>query len=148
MAVEIQTELGVRVTVVDWATISLEEQLLLIGDATVLLTPPGGVSFISWYLPRGATSIRLGKADSARMEWNTFNYLGYIHNDHVLCNHDGKDGVCNSEDITSLVRKGFHRYETFGAALGLRGTNLAPLPQDKAPDIIPNTGPQYLGDRP
>lgn len=50
---EIRAKLKVKVTLIDWATLSIGDQLRLIGSATVHITGPGGGSFIAVYLPRG-----------------------------------------------------------------------------------------------
>jgi hypothetical protein len=56
---ELRKTLSVKVTLIDWATISITEQLELIGSATVHITGPGGGSFIAIYLPRGHSPLPL-----------------------------------------------------------------------------------------
>lgn len=62
---------------VEWDKLSIAEQFELIRTTTVHLSPPGGVSFISLFLPRWATSIRLYSMQY-RLEYHIFHYLGYI----------------------------------------------------------------------
>ena len=61
----------------------------------------------------GATSIRLASSDEYhKMEWPTFNYLGYIFNDHLLC----PAGECDLPEILHRVEVGLKNYERFGAS--------------------------------
>jgi len=100
----------VKVTLIDWATISIEEQLRLIGSATIHITGPGGGSFIAIFLPRGATSIRLYSQDYG-MEFHFFNYLGYIHNDY----RHAPRGVVDRANVADLVQIGMHRFDSMQA---------------------------------
>jgi len=105
---------GVRVSMVEWKSLSLQEQVALIGTATVHITPPGGISFIAVYLPRGATSIRLAhQAKDFKMEWNTFNYLGYITPQHVDC----PNSTCPTDQVVSMVGAALQDYAAFGSAI-------------------------------
>jgi len=102
---------GISVIIVDWADLSLVEQIRLIGSSTVHITPAGGGSYIGAYLPRGATTIRLYREDS-RLDWHIFHYLGYVHVKHVNC----PDGDCPRDDIIEMVGEAMTRYDEFGAA--------------------------------
>ena len=96
-----------NVLMIEWSEISIQEQLEIISSTTVHLTPPGGVSFISFFLPRWATSIRLYSSDWL-LEWNFFNYLGYMHPEHVNC----PGGNINITNVEQLVEDSIHRYDT------------------------------------
>ena len=64
---------GVKVTVVEFATMPVAEQIRLIGDATVHITEPGGGSFIGVWLPRHATHIRCSSPGGYGMDHQLFN---------------------------------------------------------------------------
>eukprot|EP00040_Diaphanoeca_grandis_P026860 m.151396 g.151396 ORF g.151396 m.151396 type:complete len:559 (+) comp30758_c0_seq2:284-1960(+) len=98
-----------HVVVVDWATMTIQDQLKLIGNTTVHITGAGGGSFIAIYLPRGATTIRLYKQEFG-MEFHFFNYLGYIHTDHL---HTDTRGNVNTSVLDTTVDLALRRYETF-----------------------------------
>jgi len=97
----------VEVVVVEWAKLSVADQMELIRTTTVHVTPPGGVSFIAIFLPRWATSIRLYSMEY-RMEWNFFHYLGYISVEHVNCQNAEKIPL---RETLQLVEEGLRRYE-------------------------------------
>lgn len=112
LGVAIHSTLGVEVTLIDWASISIEKQLHLIGTSTVHITGVGGGSYIGLFLPRGATSIRLYPIEiDFGMDHHIFNFLGYVHTDHrrVL------NGAINHTDVLGLVHQAMRRYETLGA---------------------------------
>jgi len=83
---------GVAVTLVDWVDYNITEQFKLIGSATVYISCGGAGSFISMYLPRGATAIRLysdsmeeGTGEKGKLiEWNLFSYLGHIQTRYMV----------------------------------------------------------------
>ena len=101
----------VEVVVVQWEKLSLKEQLDLARSTTVHLTPPGGVSFISIFLPRWSTSIRL-YSDEYMMEWNFMNYLGYIALNYVDCQ---KDNLIPLDEVLDFVEEGLERYDEYRA---------------------------------
>jgi hypothetical protein len=47
----------IPIQVVDWSSMSIEEQLQLLLNTTILVTPAGGVSMTAPFLPRGAHAI-------------------------------------------------------------------------------------------
>eukprot|EP01084_Bolivina_argentea_P003610 6777_1 len=96
-----------NVLVVEWQKLTIVEQLDIISKTTVHLTPPGGISFISMFLPRWATSIRL-YPNEFMLEWHLFNYLGYIHPEYINCPH----GQISVDSVVDLVQKGFSRFES------------------------------------
>lgn len=104
----------IEVITVEWHELSLVEQLDLIRNTTIHLTPPGGVSFIAMFLPRFSTSIRLYSTEYG-MEHHIFNYLGYIANEYVDCRNDAMIPI---NDTIELVLDGLRRYDTFRVAEG------------------------------
>jgi len=116
---ELRTKLKVKVTLIDWATLTITEQLRLIGSATVHVTGPGGGSFIAIFLPRGATSVRLYSA-AFGMEFHFFNFLGYIHPVYRHAN----GGTVDRAQLMADVKFGMRRYEIF---------NRRTFPQESAP---------------
>ena len=109
LAAKLRSTYQIPVITIDFAKISLEEQLRLIGNSTVHITPPGGGSHIAIYLPRGATTIRL-YSNEFRLEWHIMHYLGYIHAEHVRC----PKGKCVQTEVVGLVGEALERFETFG----------------------------------
>lgn len=103
------------VLVTDWGKYSLIEQLELIARTTVHVTGPGGGSFISMYLPRGSTTIRLyNQQELNLMEAELFDYLAFVHPVYITL-PEGGDIVLN--DMLAHVETGLRRYEDFGAPL-------------------------------
>lgn len=100
-----------EIVVVQWEKLSLKEQLDLARSTTVHLTPPGGVSFVSIFLPRWSTSIRL-YSDKYMMEWNFMNYLGYIAVNYVDCQ---KDNLIPLDEVLDFVEEGLERYDEYRA---------------------------------
>ena len=105
--------------VVDFAKLPLAKQVRLAGESTVHITGPGGGSFIAMYLPQGATTIRLyPMAHEYRMEWNFFNYLGFVHVEHVPCfgtlSEKGWELGIPYSRVLQLVLRSFERYQAFG----------------------------------
>ena len=105
--------------VVDFAKLPLAKQVRLAGESTVHITGPGGGSFIAMYLPQGATTIRLyPTAHEYRMEWNFFNYLGFVHVEHVPCfgtmSEKGWELGIPYSRVLQLVLQSFERYKAFG----------------------------------
>lgn len=97
-----------EVEVVEWHRLTIVEQVQLATRTTVLVTPPGGVSFISIFLPRWATTIRL-YSHEFRMEWHIMHYLGYIMSEHVKT----PGGKIPIRDVVAMVDKGLKRYDAF-----------------------------------
>eukprot|EP00035_Acanthoeca_spectabilis_P012868 m.233773 g.233773 ORF g.233773 m.233773 type:complete len:538 (+) comp15742_c0_seq2:428-2041(+) len=108
----IRETLNVKVTVIDWATIPIADQLRLIGSATVHITGPGGGSFIAIYLPRGSTSVRLYSKDFG-MEFHFFNFLGYLHPVY----REARANLINTSELVDDVKLGMQRYEHFNPTL-------------------------------
>ena len=75
----------VEVVVVRWSTLSFSEQLNLIGKASVLVTPCGGVSFIGSFLPVGGGLI-------------VMDYLSSMH-DHEVFGCSGKNQSCSMDAL-------------------------------------------------
>ena len=99
----------IEIAVVKWHMLSLKEQLDLIRTTTVHITPPGGVSYISIFLPRWATSIRLYSRDFNN-DYHITNFLGYIAPEHV----DGKGGRIPIEETMKHVAHSLERFDSFG----------------------------------
>ncbi|KAL7544191.1 hypothetical protein ACHAWF_007569 [Thalassiosira exigua] len=99
---------SVEIITVEWPELSFQEQLELISTTTVHLTPPGGVSFISLFLPKWATSVRLYPGDY-KMEWHIFHYLGYMTVEHVDC----PNGAIPITEAMQYVARGLQRFEDF-----------------------------------
>jgi hypothetical protein len=97
-----------EVNVVEWHKLTIRQQLELAASTTVLITPPGGVSYISIFLPRWATGIRLYPQDF-RNDWHIMHYLGYITNEHVKT----PGGEIPINDVVAMVDKGMKRYDAF-----------------------------------
>lgn len=107
-------EAHIDIVTVEWHTLPLVEQLDLIRNTTVHITPPGGISYIAIFLNKWATSIRLYSENSFGMDHHLFHYLGYMTNEHVDC----KEGMIPINDTVKLVRDGLQRYDTFRIADG------------------------------
>ena len=95
-----------KVLVVDWATLSMKRQLEIISQTTVHLTPPGGISYIAFFLPRWASTIRLYSSDYL-LDWHIFNYLGYIRPLHVNC----PKGIIEIAEVVDLVADSVDIYD-------------------------------------
>jgi hypothetical protein len=99
----------VEVVVVEWEKLSLWDQFDLIRTTTLHLTPPGGISYISIFLPRWTTSIRLYSSDF-KLDWHLFHYLGYMTVEHVDCQ---RNETIPLEETMELVAKSLERYDMF-----------------------------------
>lgn len=55
----LQERFGVQVEIVNPASFTLEEQIVMMQDTTVVVSPCGGVSFSSVFLPKGVSAIFL-----------------------------------------------------------------------------------------
>lgn len=98
----------IEVSVVQWHTMSMVEQLKTISQTTVHVTPVGGVSVIGMFLPRWATQIHpYNPKDTS--EWYIFNYLGYIHNEWVNL----KNGNIHVEAMLKYIQEGLERYTSY-----------------------------------
>ena len=103
---------------------------MFFGGQTVfkqLSNPKKSVDDITFYkikqnrlnLPQGATTIRLyPMAHEYRMEWNFFNYLGFVHVEHVPCfgtlSEKGWELGIPYSRVLQLVLQSFERYQAFG----------------------------------
>jgi hypothetical protein len=121
----------VDVVLTDFGGMDLAAQVELMSGTTVHISGPGGGSFIGFYLPRGATQIRLYAADFP-LDYQIFNALGYIHADYVscseqnvtalattsavLCGHSGSSGM-SFEYLSGLVQNALHRYQAVATAV-------------------------------
>jgi Glycosyltransferase 61 len=122
---------NVDVVLTDFGGMDLAAQVELMSGTTVHISGPGGGSFIGFYLPRGATQIRLYAADFP-LDYQIFNALGYIHADYVscseqnvtalattsavLCGHSGSSGM-SFEYLSGLVQNALHRYQAVATAV-------------------------------
>ena len=106
-----------KVTMVDWATMDITEQLKVIGSATVYISCAGAGSFISLYLPRGATAIRLysdtmdeGTGEKGKLiEWNLFSYLGHIQARYMVL----QGGKIKEPELFRTIANAFVRWNAF-----------------------------------
>ena len=101
---------GIEASLYQFHKKPMREQLEMIRSTTVLITPAGAGSHIAFFLPRGATAVRLYRGNFM-LEWHIFNYLAYIHVDHVSCPR----GDIPIESVLALAREGVRRYDTFRA---------------------------------
>lgn len=106
MGDEIKRRFNVPVRKLEWSDYSIQDQLRIAGNTTVLITGPGAGSFAALYLPRGATDIRLYESEFG-MEFHIFNYLGYIHSDYM----HAPEGAIDLESVYTLVALALQRYE-------------------------------------
>jgi Glycosyltransferase 61 len=120
---------NVEVVLTDFRGMDLAAQVELMSGTTVHISGPGGGSFIGFYLPRGATQIRLYAADFP-LDYQIFNALGYIHADYVscseqvatttsavLCGHSGSSSGMSFEYLSGLVQNALHRYQAVATAV-------------------------------
>ena len=104
-----QSEDIVEIVVVEWHKLSLKEQLELISTTTVHITPAGGVSMISLFLPRWSTSIRLYSVEFM-LDYHIVNYLGYFTPEHIDCQAGGMIPI---EDTMKYIAHGLERFDSF-----------------------------------
>lgn len=102
----VRTRFNVPVRMLEWSDYSIQDQLRIAGNTTVLITGPGAGSFAALYLPRGATQIRLYESEFG-MEFHIFNYLGYIHSEY----RQAPNGDVDKESVYKLVALALQRYE-------------------------------------
>ncbi len=107
----IQDELGLPVLLYEsWHAKPIKYQIKKLSEATVFITGPGSGSFISWFLPRGSTQIRLYPTKGIYMlEWFIFNYMSHMHTEHV----DASGGQFDQDAVMALVQMAVHRYDHF-----------------------------------
>lgn len=100
----------VHVQIVSLETMSFAEQVKVMVNTTVHVTTPGGGSFVSIFLPRGATAIRLFSMEYL-LEHHFFPYLGYIHVEHV--DVTANRHVVEPTILLPLVQDALNRFELF-----------------------------------
>mmetsp|Transcript_7197 Transcript_7197/g.17511 ORF Transcript_7197/g.17511 Transcript_7197/m.17511 type:complete len:544 (+) Transcript_7197:26-1657(+) len=91
-----------------WHAKPVKYQIQQMAISTIFITGPGSGSFISWFLPRGSTQIRLYPVWS-KMEWFIFNYMPHMHVEHL----DAKGGKFNEDKLMELVQMGLRRFDAY-----------------------------------
>merc|ERR1712032_815383 len=86
----------------------MRDQIIALRDATVHITAPGGGSFISFFMPDGATSLRIYDADYL-MEHHFFNYIPWLT--PIYLQFDRKNNTSMPRELMKEVGKAFDRYE-------------------------------------
>eukprot|EP00035_Acanthoeca_spectabilis_P033454 m.23702 g.23702 ORF g.23702 m.23702 type:complete len:967 (+) comp5989_c0_seq1:64-2964(+) len=125
----IRKRFKIKVTLVDFAELTIQDQLRLIGGATVHITGVGGGSFIGLFLPRGASHIRLASVSKDfAMDQQFFNFVGHIHTEH----RHAPNHVINRTDIVGLVSAALTRYELLGG--GWSHSNASVVAAGRAPE--------------
>lgn len=66
LAETMRTRLNIQADVIDIANYDLREQMALVQGYSIVVTPPGGISFTSAFLPPGALTVFIGVWDKAR----------------------------------------------------------------------------------
>ena len=130
------------VTVSGWGGLSFREQVKLLASASVFITGPGSGSFIGWYLPRGATMIRIYPTKFP-MEWHIFSFMAHIHTEYMdemdpKNNEANKIGVhANVSHALLLTEIALRRFEHVqqrqaGAQIVLHKATPAPTREEHA----------------
>ena len=151
---------GVDIVSVVPDELSIADQLALAGSATVCVTPPGGGSFFTWFLPPGAAALYLdvwggldgnwgqvGGERSVRYAlddnlWGRFNYVSDMH--YPICSlaemevgktrhMDGADMYLVPPRLALLVRAALAEVE--------RRIPPAALARAALPDLLPRLPP-------
>eukprot|EP00470_Lotharella_oceanica_P008064 CAMPEP_0170193410 /NCGR_PEP_ID=MMETSP0040_2-20121228/56813_1 /TAXON_ID=641309 /ORGANISM="Lotharella oceanica, Strain CCMP622" /LENGTH=326 /DNA_ID=CAMNT_0010442029 /DNA_START=26 /DNA_END=1006 /DNA_ORIENTATION=- len=91
-----------------WHGKPINYQISQMAKSTIFITGPGSGSFVSWFLPRGATQIRLYPV-GYMMEWFVFNYMPHMHVEHIKADN----GRFEEETVMELVKMGLHRYDHY-----------------------------------
>ena len=145
LAAKLRTTHGRDVDVVSvsgWGGLSFREQVKLLSSASVFITGPGSGSFIGWYLPRGATMIRIYPTQFP-MEWHIFSFMAHIHTEYLdemdpNNNEANKIGVhANVSHALLLTEIALRRFEHVqrrqaGAQLVLNKATPAPTRKEHA----------------
>mmetsp|Transcript_3159 Transcript_3159/g.4568 ORF Transcript_3159/g.4568 Transcript_3159/m.4568 type:complete len:271 (+) Transcript_3159:1159-1971(+) len=105
----IESELNVDVLIFEtWHGKPIKDQIKEMSRSTIFVTGPGSGSFISWFLPRGSTQIRIYPV-WFKMEWFLFNYMSHMHVEHV----DAEGGNFDEDEVMGMVEMGVHRYNHY-----------------------------------
>eukprot|EP00466_Bigelowiella_natans_P020596 jgi/Bigna1/73543/fgenesh1_pg.24_\ len=104
----IEESLNIEVMLfVTWHGKPIKYQIKEMSRSTIFITGPGSGSFISWFLPRGSTQIRL-YPEWFKMEWFLFNYMPHMHVEHINCKggHFDEDVIIDVETYLPYIMKG------------------------------------------
>jgi hypothetical protein len=89
-------------------------------NAQIFITGPGAGSHIGWFLPRGATMIRI-YPEEWMLEHHLFPHMSHMHVDHVNASaalrtqtHLATRGIFDHAEVLRLVRLGLRRFERAG----------------------------------
>jgi len=95
---------------VKWTGVPIETQVSKMANAQIFVTGPGAGSHVGWFLPRGATMLRIYPANWM-LEHHLFPFLSHMHVEHIDARNGSKGrGYFDHDQVLELVGQALRRY--------------------------------------
>ena len=94
--------------------LTLQEQIQIFASTAIYIGPPGGGSFLTLFMPKGSTGIRISpNSKDCHLDWHVFNYVSQTHSVYICSPNGLADSI--SENLRQQVLFGIRRFEVMSS---------------------------------